>query len=149
MLKIIQGIILLSLVTPLVLFAECEVGGQTYPDGHPACASQELANQQQSGPGLQYNILSPLNVDSFEALIVAILNTLLIFAVPIIVIFIIYAGFNYVMAQGNPEKITTATRQLTYALIGGVLILGAVALAQVVREIVCSFSTDPTECSSI
>jgi len=135
-------------IVPFLVSASCEVGGQIYQDGHPACASQDLANQQSSN-SFNYNLQSLITASSFESLLVTILNTMLIFAIPMIVIFIIYAGFNYVMAQGNPAKIATATRQLTYALIGAVLILGAVALSQVVREIVCSFSSDPAACNSV
>jgi len=90
--------------------------------------------------GLSYCLTNPLgSITTIEALLTAILNVLLIIAVPIIVFFLIFAGFNYVTAQGNPEKITTATRSLTYALIGGILILGAVALTAILTGIVDSF----------
>jgi hypothetical protein len=71
----------------------------------------------------------------------AILNVLLVIAVPIIVFFIIFAGFTYVTAQGNPEKIKTATRSLTYAIIGAVLILGGVAISEIIASVVSSFQT--------
>jgi len=90
--------------------------------------------------GLQYSLQSPLqNIGSIEGLIVTILNVLLVLAVPIIIFFIIFAGFNYVTAQGNPEKIKTATRSLTYAIVGGVLILGAVAISEIIQGVVESF----------
>lgn len=106
--------------------------------------------------GLTYSIRSPFceyqpdgtlircGIVSIEGLLVAILNILLVIAVPIIVFFIIFAGFSYVTAQGNPEKIKLASRSLTYALIGGVLILGAVALSEVIEGIVDSFSAVET-----
>jgi len=103
-----------------------------FADNHSACA----------GEGLCYSLESPLNRDigSIEALLTAILNVLLIIAVPIIVFFIIFAGFSYVTAQGNPEKVKQATRSLTYAIIGGVLILGGVAISEIIASVVASFS---------
>lgn len=95
-----------------------------------------------SAGGLSFKLKSPLKIDAsagIEGLIKALLNILLVIAIPIIVFFIIYAGFSYVTAQGNPEKIKVATRSLTYAIIGAVLILGATALTQVVTGIVDGF----------
>jgi len=91
------------------------------------------------GGGLTYKLENPLRFGSLEGLIVGILNVLLVIAVPIIVFFIIFAGFSYVTAQGNPEKIKQASRSLTYAIIGGVLILGAVAISEILQSIVESF----------
>jgi site-specific recombinase len=103
--------------------------------------------------GLSYSIRSPFcsyaddgaviscGIVSIEGLVTAILQILLVIAVPVIVFFIIFAGFSYVTAQGNPEKIKTASRSLTYALIGAVLILGSVALAEIIKGIVTSLGT--------
>lgn len=95
---------------------------------------------------LTYTLNNPLSFNSIGGLIVGILNVLLIIAVPIVVFFIIYAGFSYVTAQGNPEKIKQASRSLTYAVIGAVLIFGAVAISQIIASVVCEFSTNPAEC---
>lgn len=61
-----------------------------------------------------------------------ILDVILIFAVPIIVLFIMFAGFKYVTARGNKDEISTANKALLYAVIGGVLILGANVLLEVI-----------------
>lgn len=82
---------------------------------------------------------NPLKVNSIEELLVAILNIFMVLAVPVIVFFIIYAGFLYVTAKGNAAQIEQATRALTYAVIGGVLILGAVAIAEIVKNLVSTF----------
>lgn len=98
--------------------------------------------------GFSYQIESPLapSIFSIESLLTAVLNILLVIAVPIIVFFIIFAGFSYVTARGNPEKIQNATRSITYALIGAVLILGGIAISEIIKDIVCSFSDNPTAC---
>jgi formate-dependent nitrite reductase membrane component NrfD len=87
-------------------------------------------------------LLNPLAFDSITDLLEAILNVLIVLAVPIIVFFIIYAGFLYVTARGNAQQIQDATRALTYAVIGGVLIIGALAIATIIGNIVNEFRTD-------
>lgn len=87
---------------------------------------------------------NPLNgINSIEGLLVAILNIIMILMVPVIVFFIIYAGFKYVMAQGNASQVEEATRALTYAIIGGVLILAALAITEIIRNVVTAFSAAP------
>ena len=63
----------------------------------------------------------------------------MILMVPIIVFFIILAGFKYVTARGNASQVEEATRALTYAIIGGVLVLGAVALSEIIKNVVDQF----------
>ncbi len=83
---------------------------------------------------------NPLNnINSIDGLLVAILNIIMVLMIPVIVFFIIYAGFKYVMAQGNASQVEEATRALTYAVIGGVLILGAVAISQIIQNVVRAF----------
>jgi len=72
------------------------------------------------------------SVSSIPLFFKAIIDILLIFAIPFIVFFIIYAGFLYVTARGNAETIKKAHNALLYALIGGLLILGANVLLDVI-----------------
>lgn len=82
---------------------------------------------------------NPLKVDSLEELLIAVLNVFITILIPIIVFFIIFSGFKYVTAQGNPGKIEEATTSLLYAIIGGVLILAAVAIAEVLKNTIEAF----------
>lgn len=85
---------------------------------------------------------------SLPELLLTLINVLLILAVPLIVFFLIYAGFNYVMARGNPEKVVQASRSLLFGLIGAVLILGAFAIVAIVKGTVCQFSDSSEFCQS-
>ena len=140
--NIIFTLILLVVLIPNFSQADCVRNGTTFPTGHPACDSLAAFGEPENdcGGGLSYCLENPLRFNSLEGLIVGILNVLLVIAVPIIVFFIIFAGFSYVTAQGNPEKIKQASRSLTYAIIGGVLILGAVAISEILKNVVASFS---------
>lgn len=81
---------------------------------------------------------NPLGNTTLLGLFNSILDVLLIFAVPIIVFFIIYAGFQYVFARGDTNAIQNANRALLYSVIGGVLILGAKVLLAVISNTIAA-----------
>lgn len=87
-------------------------------------------------------LINPLAFDNFVDFLSAILAVVMVIAVPIIIFFLVYAGFLYVTAQGNSEQVGKATRALTYAIIGGLIILGAEALSVIIQNIVGEFSSD-------
>lgn len=89
--------------------------------------------------GESRSFANPLAVDSIQGLLGAILEIVLVISIPIIILFLIYAGFQYVAARGNPEKLQTAHRALLFTLIGGVIILGSFAIVTIVTSIVDSF----------
>jgi hypothetical protein len=82
---------------------------------------------------------NPLSFTSITDMIVAILNIVIIISTPIVVFFLIYAGFMYVTAQGNPEKLKVASTALLYGIIGGVIILAAIPILTIVKNLVSSF----------
>ena len=88
-------------------------------------------------------IQNPLRANSITEFFLQIIEILLIFAIPIIVLFIILAGFKFVTAQGNETTIGEAKRALLYAIIGGLLILGAFLILAVIQGTVASFQANP------
>ncbi|HVT01220.1 MAG TPA: hypothetical protein VHE53_03230 [Patescibacteria group bacterium] len=52
-----------------------------------------------------------------------IINFLILFAGVICVFLIIYAGYKFVMSEGDPEKVGSARKTLTYAIAGLVFII--------------------------
>lgn len=102
------------------------VPGHASPGSSASCPPDTLCN--------------PLQFSDLVSVIVAIADILLILAVPIIIIFIVYAGFLYVTAQGNSSKIQDAHRALLYALIGGAIILGAKVISAIIANTVNSIT---------
>lgn len=93
-----------------------------------------------AGAGLNIDIRNPLDgINSISDLVITILQIVITIAVPIIILFIVIAGFKYVTARGNAQQTQEANRALTYAIIGGILIIGAVALAEIIRNVVDAF----------
>lgn len=79
------------------------------------------------------NLVNPLKSDTIEAFIFAIIDIILVFALPIVIFFIMYAGFLYTTARGNVSQIEQAHTALLWALIGGVVVLGAKVIVEVVQ----------------
>ncbi len=84
---------------------------------------------------LDINIANPLNseIDTIPAFIEELLRIVLKIGIPIVVIFIIYAGFLFVTATGNPEKLKHAKATLFTTLIGSAILLGAWVIAEAIQ----------------
>lgn len=79
---------------------------------------------------------SPTSFTTFTGLIEALLKSIVYIALPIISLFIVYAGFQFLLAQGNKNKIEDAKKNFMYVILGALLILGAWALAQLIGNTV-------------
>jgi hypothetical protein len=87
---------------------------------------------------LLFNIPNPFGTQSFTLFdfvkrIVALATQI---AIPVIILLIIYAGFEFVRAQGAPEAINKAKDTLLYTLIGAGIIFGANVIALAVEATV-------------
>lgn len=78
-------------------------------------------------------ITNPLKFNSITCLVLAIIDVVLIFLIPVIVLYIMYAGFLFVKSQGNPGGLAEAKKALIAGLIGGVIVLGARTILSVVE----------------
>lgn len=79
------------------------------------------------------------NVTTVPELLEALLNIVVTIAVPIVVLFIILAGFKYVTARGNEQQTAEARRALTYSIIGAVVLIGAFAILAMINAFVDAF----------
>lgn len=110
-------------IVPYVL---AQPGGGSGSSGSTNCLPNQLCN--------------PLRFGSLTAVLLAIVDILLTLAVPVVIFFIVYAGFLYVTAQGNASKIQDANRALMYAIIGGVIVFGARVIGAVIQNTVGSIT---------
>jgi len=74
------------------------------------------------------------NIQDIPSLVESILNIALTIGVPIIALAIIYSGFKFIAAQGNPEKLKEAKQTILYVLIGAGILLAAYAIATAVVD---------------
>ena len=78
-------------------------------------------------------IKNPIGVDSIPELISVILSAVVAIGTPIAVLFLIFAGFKFVTAQGKPGEIDKAKEFLMWTIVGIVILLGAQLLAEIVK----------------
>lgn len=79
---------------------------------------------------------NPIGANSIVELLTMLLKFFVRVATVVCVIFIIWSGFLFVKAQGNPEELQRAKRAFFFALIGTVLMLGAEVIAEAIRRTV-------------
>jgi hypothetical protein len=108
--KIVSTLVLLSILSPVVVFAV----GATAPQQPTAIIS--------TGAEL-IELIS--NIGNWVFSIVLAVAS----------IFLIIAGFMFVTAGGNPENVNKARQMLVNALIGVAVAIGALGLVQVIKSI--------------
>lgn len=89
----------------------------------PAVVSAQCADSQV--------ICNPLEVNSVTAFLGELISAITTLAIPVIVIFIIYAGFLFVTAGGDQGQLETAKKTALYTMIGSIIILGARLLSDI------------------
>jgi len=88
-----------------------------------------IASAQTSGGGTLKN---PTSFSTIQDFIAAFLKGIVEISLPILTLFIVYAGFLFVSARGNQSKLETAKENFVYVIIGAILILGAWILATLI-----------------
>lgn len=97
-----------------------------------------------SGTGLSGSdgsgkITNPLKSQDIPEFLLKIIDVLLVFALPLIILYIMYAGYLFVTAAGNSEKVTSAKNALLWSVVGGVIVLGARLIISVIQGTITAF----------
>lgn len=118
---LLSGLISISLISPAFVYA---VNDQSSVDTSSSATRLE----------------NPLggSVNNISDLVFKVVNFLASFLLAIAAFFIIYSGFKFVSASGNPEKLKEAKDSLKNALIGTALILVASTVGVVVENLIKS-----------
>jgi len=77
---------------------------------------------------------NPAKDVSLEGFISDFLKAIVEISLPILTLFIVYAGFMFVTARGNEEKLKKAKSNFLYVILGAILILGAWVLATLIAS---------------
>lgn len=89
-------------------------------------------NNPSSGFGFRFE--NPLKVSTICGLIQKLLTALLVLGTPVAVLAMVYAGFMFVLARGNAEKLVKAQKNLLYVLMGIAIFFGSWVLGQVIAN---------------
>ena len=118
-----SAVITFILFVPVLMFAQ-----GTFPTGNHANTFPTGTNGDN-----EVKLCNPLGkITSFPQLIEAVLNALFIIGVPVAVLFVVLAGFRFVWARGNPEKLKDAKRNLLFTIVGIAIFFGAVLITKVI-----------------
>lgn len=82
----------------------------------------------------QTTLNNPLNpqFSTIPNFISGALKVMVMVSLPIITLFIVYAGFKFVSARGNPGELESAKNNFVYVILGALLILGAWIIATLI-----------------
>jgi flagellar biosynthesis protein FlhB len=75
---------------------------------------------------------SVAGIDSLTELIEAILQIVITFGIPLVVLAIIYTGFLFVSAMGDKAKIEDARKAFTWVVVGAIIILSSFVIAEAI-----------------
>ncbi|MFH1656664.1 MAG: pilin [Candidatus Nealsonbacteria bacterium] len=81
------------------------------------------------------SIPNPLKANTFTELLNSIIDFIFTISIPITALMIIIAGFYFITAQGEPEKIQTAKKIIIWTLIGFLIIVAAKGLVQLLMQV--------------
>ena len=75
---------------------------------------------------LDFSLLNnPTNYDNLEGFVLSLINLAISFSVIIAIVALIMAGFKYILAMGDEEKVENATKSLLFALVGLIIVFVA------------------------
>lgn len=140
-----SGILLLTFVVlPVIVLADTPdpnnpslyYGPGVNANGVVQPSANGVVQPSSVGGAGQYGVKNPLTANSFCGLVKNLLQAAIAIGIPIAVLFIVYAGFKFVLARGNPEKLAEARQNFLWTIIGIAIFLGAWLLATVVANTV-------------
>lgn len=73
------------------------------------------------------------NLSTVDGFIEGLLQAAGYILFPVAILFVVWSGFKFVLAQGSDSELSNAKKNFFYTVIGVALILGAWALAALVR----------------
>lgn len=122
--------------------ADDAAGGVAGDDDAAAKAAAAKKAEEKAAPfvATTETFNNPISkISSLRGLLIALLEAVLVLAIPVIAFFIIYAGFLYVTARGRAEQVTAANKALLWSVVGGVIILGAFVIINIISGTVEGF----------
>ena len=86
-------------------------------------------------------LCNPLGYSDLTTFLQKLLQLVAQIGFPVIVLFMVYVGFQYVTASGNPEKLKKLHSYLLWTVVGALIVLGAEALSLAIQATVNQLST--------
>ena len=120
-------------------------------DGNPMCVTPSSTNVTPTGGnnGTQVTptgssgsgLINPLGSNSLWALVSQVLTFVIRIGAIVIVFMLVYVGFKFVTARGEPAGISSARNALLWTIVGALILLGAKAISLGICATAASLST--------
>lgn len=83
---------------------------------------------------LELQFKSPIQSKSVSDVMLAFFKVLIELGAVVVTLAIVYAGFMFVAAKGNPEQLSKAKTTLYWTIIGSLVLLGAQVIATIITN---------------
>lgn len=93
-----------------------------------------VTDAQTIGCNPAVEICNPIQSNTFADLMAKIADIAAKIGLPLVVVFIIYAGFLFVSARGDEEQLKKAKTTFFWAVIGALLVVGAFAISLAIEN---------------
>ncbi|HEY4477901.1 MAG TPA: pilin [Candidatus Paceibacterota bacterium] len=87
-------------------------------------------------PTTTTKVINPIKIDTVNGFIKTVLEGIIKIGIPVIAIALVYSGYLFVEAMGDPGKLKKAKDAFVYCFIGAAILLGSWALAQMISDTV-------------
>lgn len=132
----ILGVLFLGSISPVFLSNKDIVSAQGTSTGTTTGAGGTSTGTASSNANKSFNLSftidNPIKANNLQELIERLLKLVYLVGVPILVCFLLWAGFKFITARGNDTQLKIARQNLLNVVIGAVLFLGAYTIAKVV-----------------
>ncbi len=129
-----------SFDTVASVYAQPQTGDPTAPTP-PQTGDPTAPNPPQTGdPVTSVTLPNPTGFGNICELINAFITIIAEVGAVIAVLFIIWSGFLFVMAQGNPQKLSTAKNTFLTTIIGTAILVGAAIITKIIVNTVMSIT---------
>lgn len=98
----------------------------------PLVAAADNPSAYTTGGAGSFTLQNPLKFDTICGLVTGILEAVMVIGIPIAILFIVWAGFKFVLAQGNSERLSDARSNFLHVIIGIGIFVGASLIASVI-----------------
>ena len=125
-------IILISLVSVNLVFAQDGVTNtpaKTSPDG----ITNKIEPVKTTSTPIQ-TLQNPLNAKSVEEVILLAVDLAIYIGTAFAVLVLIFIGFKFVLAQGNPEKLKEARRWFLWVIVGLAILISSKVMVEIVKN---------------
>lgn len=81
-------------------------------------------------------IQNPISSDDFTSLLKAVLKIIIEIGIPLVILGVIFIGFKFIKAQGNPGELKQAKDGFKWVLVGAAIVLGAYVISAILQATV-------------